>query len=120
MRCTIVQPTKRGVNMGSIIKIFAEDDAGVVVKGALPGGLREIGARVHDVSEEVVQKNLARVMQQVEAMVASGAATINTLTVKEVKVAVAVTGSGEVSLLGLSKASAELKATLEITFVPKA
>ncbi len=37
----------------------------------------------------------------------------------QVKIGVGVNGSGEFSLLGITKASAELKATFEITFVPK-
>src|SRR5882724_6165492 len=102
----------------STIKIFADDEEDeVVIKGALPS-VREIGARVHNVSGEVVQRNLANLMQQVESMFNSSIAAVSTLAIKEVKVAVAVTASGDVSLLGLAKASAEMEATFEITFVP--
>jgi hypothetical protein len=101
------------------IKIIADAEDEVEFKGALPS-VQEIGARVHEVSVEVLEKNLAALVAQVESMFSSATADMKTLLVKEVKVSVAVNGAGEFSLLGLTKASADLKATFEITFTPKA
>lgn len=100
------------------IRIIADAQDEVELKGALPS-LQEIGAQVHEVSAEVLQKNLATLMGRVESMFASSMAAMKTLSVKEVKVSVAVNGAGEFSLLGVTKASADLKATFEITFIPK-
>ncbi|MCF6117130.1 hypothetical protein L2449_09410 [Mesorhizobium muleiense] len=100
------------------IRIIADDEDEVKFKGAVPS-LQELGARVHEVSADVLQRNLATLMGRVESMFSSSTAAMKTLSVKEVKVSVAVNGAGEFSLLGLTKASADLKATFEITFTPK-
>jgi hypothetical protein len=102
-----------------IIKIFADEVDELEFQGALPS-TDALATRLHDVSSDVLQRNLSKLMGQVEALFASGADGLRTLSVKEVKVAVGVTASGEFSLLGLTKASAELEATFEITLTPKA
>jgi|SRR6267142_4076753 hypothetical protein len=100
------------------IQVVADDDEEFEVRGALPSA-RQIAAQVHDVSSEILQKNLSSLMQRCEAIVAGSATAMDQLAIKEVKVAVAVNASGECSLLGLTKASANLHATFEITLVPK-
>ncbi|WP_156436259.1 Pepco domain-containing protein [Bradyrhizobium pachyrhizi] len=100
------------------IKIVADDNDEFEIRGALPS-VRQIAAQVHDVSSEILQENLSGLMQRCEAIVAGSMAAMDQLAIKEVKVAVAVNASGECSLLGLTKASADLHATFEITLVPK-
>jgi hypothetical protein len=99
------------------IRIIADAEHELEFKGALPS-VEELGAQVHEVSVKVLQKNLATLMARVESMFAEATSGLKTLSVKEVKVSVAVNGAGEFSLLG-AKASADLKATFEITFVPQ-
>ncbi len=89
-------------------KIFADAADELEFQGALPS-TEFLSARIHEVSNQVLQENLSKLMQQVEALFSSGASTLKTFTVKEVKVAVGVNGSGEFSLLGLAKATAELE-----------
>ena len=96
------------------IRIIADDDnADLDIKGALPG-IDELSARVHEVSSEVLQKNLASLMQRVEAMVASSTASLKQLSVKEVKVSVAVDGTGEFSLPARASADALVTSMLRI------
>jgi Trypsin-co-occurring domain 1 len=104
--------------MTDTVKIFADNENPVVVKGSLPT-LHELGAHIHDVSADVLEQNLSALMQRVETIINGAAGKLKQLKVEEVKVAVAVNGSGEFSLLGLTKASAELEATFEITLKPK-
>ncbi len=100
------------------VRIIADTDDDVDVKGALPVP-DEIVGRIHNVSTTVLQKNLAGLMGQIEDMFGTAQKALSNFAVKEVKIGVGVNGSGEFSLLGITKASAELKATFEITFVPK-
>jgi hypothetical protein len=99
------------------IRILAEEDE-VEIKGSLPG-LHEVATRVHDVSTEVLQQNLKSFLERVEDMFAASAPSMKSFALKEVTLSVAVDGSGEFSLLGLTKASAKIEATFEITLVPK-
>lgn len=100
------------------IQITGDCDEEFEIRGALPS-TRQIAAQVHEVSSEILQENLSNLMQRCEAIVAGSMIAMDRLEIKEVKVAVAVNASGECSLLGLTKASADLHATFEIILVPK-
>jgi hypothetical protein len=104
------------------IRIIADDDdddeESVEIRHALPTA-HELGAIVHEVSGEVLQRNLVALLHRVETMFQSGTAAMSTFSVKEVTVKVAVNAAGEFSLLGVTKASADLHATFEITLIPK-
>jgi hypothetical protein len=104
------------VTKPTLIRIVAEDEEDdVEISSAMPS-FGEITTRVHEVSSDVLHKNMQTLLTQVESLFANTA--LSTLSVKEVKVSVGVNGSGEFSLLGLTKAGAELKTTFEITFIP--
>lgn len=100
------------------IKIFADDNDHGEVREALPG-LFHRGPIPHEVSMDLVTQNLADLMHKVEAMFASATTKLNSLEVKEVTVAVSVDSSGQFSLLGTVKAGIDVRATFQITFVPK-
>ncbi|MHC2842818.1 Pepco domain-containing protein [Bradyrhizobium diazoefficiens] len=104
--------------MSDTIKVFSDGADQLTFRNALPSAASVTG-RLNDVSADVLQRNLATLMKQVETLFASGSEHLEAFALKEVKVSVGVTGSGEFSLLGLTKASAELKSTFEITFIPK-
>ncbi|NEH46119.1 Pepco domain-containing protein [Rhizobium leguminosarum] len=105
------------MHSAGVVPIFSDED-GVDVKNALPN-LEEISARVHNVSEDLLAKNLERIMSSVEMMFSKSQSAMTTFSIKEVTVKLAVNGGGEFSLLGLTKASADIEATFELTLVPK-
>src|SRR4051794_24455220 len=99
------------------IRILSDDPELVKIKGALPV-LHDIAKHVNEIGVDALQDNLTHFMSSLESMLGSTTASMKSFAMKEVKIAVAVNGAGQFSLLG-SKASADLKATFEITLIPK-
>jgi hypothetical protein len=66
-----------------------------------------------------LQASLSSVMSKLDLLLAGASREVKNFNVAGVKVSLTLDTSGEVSILGIAKASAGSKGTIEVTFAPR-